>query len=205
MVRWVDCPGGDGGENQPLPLGPLVSNFVLHSPLRMARLTTTLDAISEGRVDLGLGMGGAPICRSASSVFERGATLADRFEDGLDSLIKVLDDEPLALAEVPMTGERSSPKSVRLSTPSVQVPRPPIVIGGHGPRMIDVAPRLGDRWNVYYRPGVDSAEDVDGALLRLIDAFEDRCALHGRSGKGSALGCLRRRAWLATSKQRRAG
>jgi alkanesulfonate monooxygenase SsuD/methylene tetrahydromethanopterin reductase-like flavin-dependent oxidoreductase (luciferase family) len=164
-------------------LGPLVSNFVLHSPLRMARLTTTLDAISEGRLDLGLGMGGAPICRSASSVFERGAALADRFEDGLDSLIRILDDEPLALAEVPMKGERSSPKSVRLSTPCVQVPRPPIVIGGHGPRMIDVAARVGDRWNIYYPPGVDSAEDVDGALRRLIDAFEDRCALHGRSGK----------------------
>src|SRR5579863_6839279 len=71
-------------------LGPLVSNFVLHPPLRMARLTTTLDAISKGRLDLGLGMGGAPVCRSANSVFERGAALADRFERGLDSLIKVL-------------------------------------------------------------------------------------------------------------------
>ena len=52
-------------------IGPLVSNFVLHSPLRMARLTTTLDGISNGRLNLGLGMGGASVCRSASSVYER--------------------------------------------------------------------------------------------------------------------------------------
>ncbi|MBV8734266.1 MAG: hypothetical protein JO120_05745, partial [Solirubrobacterales bacterium] len=37
--------------------------------------------------------------------------------------------------------------------------------------------------NIYYPPGVDSAEDLDGALRRLNDAFEDRCAQHGRRGK----------------------
>lgn len=112
-------------------LGPLVSNFVLHPPLGMARLASTLDAISNGRLDLGLGMGDAPVCRSASSVVERRAALADRFEDGLGSLIQILDDEPLRLTEVPVAGGRHSPESVRLATPCVQAPRPPIVVGGH--------------------------------------------------------------------------
>jgi alkanesulfonate monooxygenase SsuD/methylene tetrahydromethanopterin reductase-like flavin-dependent oxidoreductase (luciferase family) len=81
-------------------LGPLVSNFVLHPPLAMARLVTTLDAISGGRLDVGLGMGGAAVCRAASSVFERSAPLADRFENGLDSLIQLLEDVPLPLAQL---------------------------------------------------------------------------------------------------------
>jgi alkanesulfonate monooxygenase SsuD/methylene tetrahydromethanopterin reductase-like flavin-dependent oxidoreductase (luciferase family) len=102
----------------------LVSNFVLHPP----RLTTTLDAISNGRLNLGLGMGGASVCRSANSVFERGPALADRFEKGLDSLIKLLDGEPLPLAEVPMAPGRHSPESVLRSTPCVQVPRPPMTL-----------------------------------------------------------------------------
>jgi alkanesulfonate monooxygenase SsuD/methylene tetrahydromethanopterin reductase-like flavin-dependent oxidoreductase (luciferase family) len=164
-------------------IGPLVSNFVLHPPLRMARLTTTLDAISNGRFNLGLGMGGASVCRSASSVFERGPALADRFEKGLDSLIKLLDGEPLSLAEVPMVPGRHLPESVLLSTPCVQIPRPPIIIGGQGPRMIDLAARVGDQWNLYYPPGVESADDLDGALRRLIEKFEERCAFHGRSGE----------------------
>jgi alkanesulfonate monooxygenase SsuD/methylene tetrahydromethanopterin reductase-like flavin-dependent oxidoreductase (luciferase family) len=163
-------------------LGPLVSNFVLHPPLRMARLATTLDNLSNGRLDLGLGMGGASVCRSANSVFERGAALADRFERGLESLLTLLTDQPLPLEPVPMTAGHRSPESVRLSTPCVQVPRPPIVIGGQGPRMIDIAARLGDRWNLYYPPGVESADQLEPALRRLNELFEERCTVHGRSG-----------------------
>jgi alkanesulfonate monooxygenase SsuD/methylene tetrahydromethanopterin reductase-like flavin-dependent oxidoreductase (luciferase family) len=37
-------------------IGTLVSNFVLHPPLRMARLIATLDAISGGRLEIGLGL-----------------------------------------------------------------------------------------------------------------------------------------------------
>ena len=164
-------------------IGPLVSNFVLQPPLRMARLTVTLDAISSGRLALALGMGGSPVCSSASSVFEPFPALADRFENGLDSLIRILDDVPLPLAPVPMPAGHRSPESVRLSTPCVQIPRPPIVVGGQGPRMIDIAARVGDRWNFYRPPGVDSADDLDDALRRIIERFEERCAVHGRSGE----------------------
>jgi alkanesulfonate monooxygenase SsuD/methylene tetrahydromethanopterin reductase-like flavin-dependent oxidoreductase (luciferase family) len=164
-------------------LGPLVSNFVLHPPLAMARLVTTLDTISGGRLDVGLGMGGAAVCRAASSVFERGAPLADRFENGLDSLIQLLEDVPLPLAQVEMPAGRRSPESVRLATPYVQACRPPIVIGGHGPRMIDIAARVGDRWNIYYPPGVERADELGEALRRINERFEERCAVYGRSGE----------------------
>jgi alkanesulfonate monooxygenase SsuD/methylene tetrahydromethanopterin reductase-like flavin-dependent oxidoreductase (luciferase family) len=163
-------------------IGPLVSNFVLHSPLQMARLTTTVDAISNGRVTLGLGMGHAAVCRSASSIFEPGPALADRFETGLTSLIKILDGKPLPLAQVPLPDGSPSPESVSLATPCVQDPRPPILVGGQGPRMIDIAARLGDLWNLAEPPGSDRG-DPDEALRRVIERFEDRCAAHGRRGK----------------------
>ena len=164
-------------------IGPLVSNFVLHPPLRMARLTTTVDGLSNGRLDLGLGMGGASACRAATGVFERGAQLADRFERGVDALVTLLNDEPLPLPPVPMIPGRTSPESIRLSTPCVQLPRPPIVVGGHGPRMLDLAARVADRWNIYYPPGVESEADLDGALRSIVDRFEERCSAHGRSGR----------------------
>src|SRR3954470_9502254 len=49
-------------------LGPLVSQFVLHSPLALARVAVTVDALSDGRLDLGVGGGGAPVERSTAGV-----------------------------------------------------------------------------------------------------------------------------------------
>jgi hypothetical protein len=86
----------------------------------MARLVTTLDAISGGDWTLDLVWAELP-CRAASSVFERGAPLADRFENGLYSLIQLLEDVPLPLVQVDMASGRRSPESVRLATPYVQV------------------------------------------------------------------------------------
>src|SRR4051812_35204935 len=47
-------------------IGPLVAQFVSHSPLELARLAVTVDTLSQGRLDLGLGYGGAPIERSVA-------------------------------------------------------------------------------------------------------------------------------------------
>jgi alkanesulfonate monooxygenase SsuD/methylene tetrahydromethanopterin reductase-like flavin-dependent oxidoreductase (luciferase family) len=164
-------------------IGPLVSNFVLHPPLALARLTTTLDAISNGRLDLGLGMGGTPVCRSASGVFDDGPALFERFETGVECLIRILENQPLPLAEVPRIGTRATaPEPILFSTPCIQAPRPPIVIGGQGPRIIDLAARVADCWNIYLPPGIRTAGDLDEALRRLVDRFEERCAAHGRQG-----------------------
>jgi alkanesulfonate monooxygenase SsuD/methylene tetrahydromethanopterin reductase-like flavin-dependent oxidoreductase (luciferase family) len=162
-------------------VGPLVSNFVVQSPLRMALLATTLDTISNGRLDLGIGLGGAPVCSAASSVFEPFPALADRFETGIESLLRILSHEPMDLPPVPLPKGRQSPAAARLTTPCVQVPRPPIVVGGQGPRVLEVAARVADRLNVYHPPGLRGAPDLDDALRRTIDRIEARCAAHGRS------------------------
>jgi alkanesulfonate monooxygenase SsuD/methylene tetrahydromethanopterin reductase-like flavin-dependent oxidoreductase (luciferase family) len=164
-------------------LGPLVSNFVLHSPLELARLATTLDAISAGRLDLGLGLGGAPACRSAAGVHDDGPALAARFEQGVAALLDILADVPITLPDVPLVAGFAGPGSVRFAPACVQSPRPPIVIGGHGPRVLDTAARIADRWNVCFPPGVNLAEGLEPALLRLLGKFEQRAEAHGRSDR----------------------
>lgn len=138
------------------------------------------------------------------SLFE-GPSLADRFEKGLDSLIKLLEGAPLPLAAVPMAPGRHSPQSVLLSTPCMQVPRPPIIIGGQGPRLIDLAARVGDQWNFYYPPGVESAEDL--TTVPSTPHREVRGALRVPRAKwrGREVGRLRLCCWLGAIQQERTG
>lgn len=115
--------------------------------------------------------------------FRAWCTACRSLRKGLDTLIQILEDVPLPLAQVEMAGGQRSPESVRPATPYVQARRIPIVIGGHGPRTIDIAARVSDRWNIYYPPGVDGAEDLGAALRRINERFDQRCAVHGRSGQ----------------------
>ncbi len=49
--------------------------------------------------------------------------------------------------------------------------------------MIDIAARVGDRWNIYYPPGVERADELGEALRRINERFEERCAVYGRGGE----------------------
>jgi alkanesulfonate monooxygenase SsuD/methylene tetrahydromethanopterin reductase-like flavin-dependent oxidoreductase (luciferase family) len=168
-------------------LGSLVSNFVLNSPLRMARLATTLDAASGGRFELGLGLGSAPVCRAAEAVRDDGRALVERFEEGLSAVIELLEGRSVALQTVPTVAGLRGPESVRLQPLCLHRPRPPLIIGGHGPRVLDIAAKYADRWNAYYAPGGDTPGELVPALSQLVQRFEERCAAHGRQVERSIL------------------
>jgi alkanesulfonate monooxygenase SsuD/methylene tetrahydromethanopterin reductase-like flavin-dependent oxidoreductase (luciferase family) len=161
-------------------LGPLVSTFVLHPPLHMARLAATVDALSAGRLDLGLGLGGAAVCRAAAGVADDGPGLADRFERGLETLLGIFEGVPLPLPPVPVVAGRGQPDLLRWTTPTVQSPHPPIVVGGQGPRAVDGAARHGDRWNLWNPFRGSSSHDLDTALSESLERFDERCAATGR-------------------------
>jgi alkanesulfonate monooxygenase SsuD/methylene tetrahydromethanopterin reductase-like flavin-dependent oxidoreductase (luciferase family) len=163
-------------------IGPLVSNFVLHPPMRLARLSGTVDALSGGRLDLGLGMGSAPACRAAASVFDTGPELAHRFERGVQTLVTLFEGRALALATVPQVGDRPPIGSTRLAMPFARDSRPPILVGGQGRRVVDVAAKYADRWNVFAPPSLQSVDDLAGWLAPATARFNDRCAAHGRTG-----------------------
>jgi alkanesulfonate monooxygenase SsuD/methylene tetrahydromethanopterin reductase-like flavin-dependent oxidoreductase (luciferase family) len=164
-------------------LGPLVSTFVYHPPLHMARLAATVDALSDGRLDLGLGMGGAAVCRAAAGVPDDGPGLADRFERGLVALLEILGGTPFPLPPVPALAGRGQPDVVRWTTPVVQSPRPPIVIGGQGPRALAAAARHGDRWNLWNPFASRSPRGLDAALRTMLERFDEACAAAGRTDR----------------------
>jgi alkanesulfonate monooxygenase SsuD/methylene tetrahydromethanopterin reductase-like flavin-dependent oxidoreductase (luciferase family) len=160
-------------------IGPLVSTFVLHPPAQLARLAVTLDALSAGRLDLGVGAGGAPIDRSAMGISDRNyRELMRRFADGLEQLDTLLRGGAIPLHPLPPVAGREVPATFALATPSVQRPRPPIVIGGQGPTTIDLAARYADKWNTF---ALGTDREVLHTLQQNLELLHARCEAHGRT------------------------
>lgn len=160
-------------------IGPLVTTFLLHSPLAMARHVVTVDALSAGRLDLGVGSGGAPVDRAAQNIEDASmGELGDRLDHGLATLLALLDGEEISLPVVAEIADRPVPKTLSLATPSFQERRIPIVIGGQGHRTLDAAAKYADRWNVY-RLGVGGGDARD-EFRRDDESFVDRCQAIGR-------------------------
>jgi probable F420-dependent oxidoreductase len=117
-----------------LRFGPLVLNNELHNPVLVARTAATFDALSGGRLVLGLGTGYAQSEHDAIDLPLRppGARVA-RFGESVAVLRRLLDDGAVALQ-----GEH-----VRVAVDDLGVrpaaDRVPFLIGGYGRRVVAVA------------------------------------------------------------------
>lgn len=145
-------------------IGTFVLLLPLHDPVAVAEAAATVDAISNGRLDLGLGQGyvrtefdprGIP--RAA-----RGA----RMEEGLEVLQALLAGE-----SVTFRGEHNHLDGVRINPSPVQRPMP-IWVGANGPRALDRAARRG----LHLAATVPDARDI--YRQRLVTYGRDPDAFH---------------------------
>ncbi|HEX3649408.1 MAG TPA: TIGR03619 family F420-dependent LLM class oxidoreductase, partial [Pseudonocardiaceae bacterium] len=111
------------GHTSSARLGVAVLNVPFISPALLAKQTATLDRISRGRLDLGLGLGWLPeeFVASGVSTARRGAR-AEEFLNALSAL--------WTGRVTPFHGEfYELPEALMAPTP-VQRPRPPVLFGG---------------------------------------------------------------------------
>ncbi|NKQ51654.1 LLM class flavin-dependent oxidoreductase [Amycolatopsis sp. K13G38] len=128
-------------------IGPLVANGVLRPAATLVRHALSVDHISGGRLELGIGAGYAAADHAAGAPADL-AGLAATVHDGLAGR-PVLDGFP-GLAPAP---ER----------------RVPLTIAAHGRKALEVAARYGDRWVSYGGFGLSAAEHL--ALTRRRIAY----------------------------------
>ena len=117
-------------------IGTYVLLLPLHNPVRVAEDVASVDVMSRGRFDLGMGLGYRPgeFSGFGISSTERGARMAEGAP-----LIKEL----LSGGEVDHEGKYFTAKDVRLVPPAIQEPHPPIWIGARGDQALDRAARHG--------------------------------------------------------------
>jgi len=125
-------------------LGPLVGSITYRNPALLAKMATTVDILSEGRVRLGLGAGWhAEEHRAYGYDFPDVGTRIDMLEEGLQIVKSMFtEDEPT------FNGDHYSIDGALNNPKPVQDPHPPIVIGGAGPRMLRLTAKYADEWNV---------------------------------------------------------
>lgn len=109
-------------------------------PAVLAKELATLDVLSEGRLQVGLGAGWLrQEYEDASIAFASASVRIARLEETAIILKGLLGDEPFSFE-----GEHYTVRELRGSPTPVQRPRPPIMIGGGGPKLLAVAGRQAD-------------------------------------------------------------
>jgi probable F420-dependent oxidoreductase len=120
-------------------LGVAVLNMPFVSPVLLAKQTSTLDVLSGGRLELGLGLGWNDNEYTASGVTKE--QVGRRGEEFVAALRRLWQDDVVehhgAFYDIPRS--RMEPKPV-------QRPRPPILLGGTGPVSLRRAGRIADGW-----------------------------------------------------------
>lgn len=180
--------GGLAVATERIRLGTLVTVPTFRIPAVMATQALTVDHISNGRLEIGIGAGGAVESYPAIGVEpwtprER----SERLEEFVAIVSQMLRGEPIDYA-----GRHYAAK-VDQVIPPVQHPRPPLTVAAHGPRGMRIAATYADGWNTLVNmeiPGIDSppntcrnlAEAV-AKLQRMNEQFDQICAEVGRDPK----------------------
>ncbi len=165
MPECFSLLGALAASTSKIALGPLVVNVGNRHPGLLANAAATVQAVSNGRLLLGLGAGGGPTGSAARERLALGivppATVAERHAI-LEHTLDVLDEM------------WSADRDEKFSTFPLPEPRPPVVLGVNGERLARIAGRRTQGVNV--RATSDKARAV-------ITGFHDERQRSGATGE----------------------
>jgi alkanesulfonate monooxygenase SsuD/methylene tetrahydromethanopterin reductase-like flavin-dependent oxidoreductase (luciferase family) len=165
-------------------LGTLVTNFIYRNPALVASQALTVDHISNGRLELGLGAGFSPKDHpmTGSEAWEPRERVG-RFREAVQIVDLMLRNEVTTF-----DGQYYRVKDAILSPRPIQKPRPPLTLGVTGPVAMKFAAAYADSWNTpdisvaeYSARERISAQQALESCRRRQEAFDDHCVTLGRS------------------------
>jgi len=131
------------GATERVTVGPFVLNVMNRHPAVVARMASTLQVASGGRLILGIGIGGAPKEHEAYGIdFPAAPERVARLEEAV-AVIRAL------WTGGPITRDSPYYPLHEAYAHPVPTPRPPIILGGETPAGARLAGRIGDGWSAF--------------------------------------------------------
>jgi alkanesulfonate monooxygenase SsuD/methylene tetrahydromethanopterin reductase-like flavin-dependent oxidoreductase (luciferase family) len=161
-------------------IGTLVSNPILRPPATLARQAMTVDQLSGGRLDLGIGAGVFDFDHHAVgeepwSPKER----AGRFADYVAILDGILRGTGEWFAH---EGEWFQTRGITTAPGTLQRPRPTLVTGGQSPTVLRVTAERADVWNTI-GPMIDDGAEILATTARQNRQLDEMLEKAGRDPK----------------------
>src|SRR2546428_9028872 len=127
-----------------IAIGPLVACTSFHNPAMLAKMATTVDEISNGRLILGLGAGwNETEFRAFGFPFDHRIS---RFEEAF-TIIRTL----LREGRIDFDGRFFQARDCELLPPPSRPAGPPLMVGSVGPRMLEITQPHVDTWTDWNR------------------------------------------------------
>ncbi|MHA2180505.1 MAG: LLM class flavin-dependent oxidoreductase [Promethearchaeota archaeon] len=154
-------------------IGVLVTSMPLRRPAVLARQALTVDHISNGRLEIGLGTGGRgdPVHRMLGIDDWVGSERVGRFKDQVEIIDTLLRQDVSSY-----NGKFYKLNEATMNPPTIQKPRPPIVIAAMGNSMLRIAAKYADTWNSFGSQDWRApAEKIFDNTKKRIELLEKHC------------------------------
>jgi alkanesulfonate monooxygenase SsuD/methylene tetrahydromethanopterin reductase-like flavin-dependent oxidoreductase (luciferase family) len=147
-------------------VGLLIANMVFRHPTVLAKQATTLDHISRGRFDLGIGSGVWPTDHGMAGT---AVWTARERTDRLAEFVAVVDR--LLSGDVSDHDGPYYPYTLAAMTPGTVQERLPLIVAANAPRALAVAAAHGDGWVTF--PGAAAEADFYEASVRRLEVLDE--------------------------------
>jgi probable F420-dependent oxidoreductase len=152
-----------------LRVGALVLDNDYRHPVVLAKELSTIDLLSDGRLEIGIGAGWMRTDYDTAGLpYDSAGVRIDRFVEGLVVLKGLMADPPMSFA-----GKHYTVSDLQGMPKPLQRPHPPILIGGGGRRVLSIAAQEADIVGIN---GTMRSGAIDGDTLSSLaaDAVDEK-------------------------------
>jgi alkanesulfonate monooxygenase SsuD/methylene tetrahydromethanopterin reductase-like flavin-dependent oxidoreductase (luciferase family) len=156
-------------------VGTLVNSLYFRHPVTLAKAAATVDHLSGGRLELGVGVGDPSAGAAAVGASWAAGESVDRFTEFVELLDLLMRQET-----TDYDGQFYRCAGAEVIPPPVQRPRPPLTVAAHGPRMLRLAAKYADGWSSWGGNDIETEADLYRVTAERAKRFDGLCSEYGR-------------------------